>query len=303
VDDVIRKVRKGADLTSSFAEHEENFPPLFLDLLNVGEQTGSLPEVFASLATYYEARVERAREFRSTITWPVIQLFAAIVVIGLLIYLLGMLGTKNMDGTDMDILGIGLTGTRGAITWFVLCFGTIGGGWIAYKLTSRTVAGLLLLDPMLLSIPVLGKCLRSFAIARFAWCFALTQQAGMSIKPSLQSSLKATANGAFIASIPIVWNELKEGETLADSLAVSKLFPIDFIHFVDTAEQTGTVPETLDRMSHVFDEDAHRAMKTLTVIMARGIWALVALFIIFFIFRLIMVIYINPLNDALKLTM
>ena len=133
--DVIQKVKGGNDLTSSFAMHEDRFPPLFLDLLNVGEQTGSLPEVFASLADYYEARVERMREFRSAIVWPAFQMFAAIMIVGLLIYLLGMLGTKNFDGTPMDVLGLGLVGSRGAITWFVLCFGGLGGCWVGYKLT------------------------------------------------------------------------------------------------------------------------------------------------------------------------
>lgn len=292
VEEVARKVTRGNDLTSSFREHSERFPPLFLDLLNVGEQTGSLPEVFKSLADYYAARVTRAREFRSAIAWPVIQLFAAILIIGLLIFLLGLVG-------DIDVLGFGLMGAQGAAIWYSMCFGSIGGLWIAYKFLNRTMAGQMMIDPALLRIPVVGRCLRMFAMARFAWCFALTQQAGMSIKPSLESSMNATANGAFIVSTPYIWKELREGESLADSLAVAKLFPEEFIHVVDTAEQTGTVPETLHRMSEQFDEEAHRAMKTLTVFLARAVWALVAMVIIFFIFRIAM-FYVNMLNSAAR---
>ena len=152
---------------------------------------------------------------------------------------------------------------------------------------------------MLLKIPGVGGCLRSFAIARFAWCFALTQQAGMSIRPSLTSSLNATANGAFVAAEPYIWNEIHEGETLGDALRTSRLFPDEFLHFVDTAEETGTVPEALDRMSHQFDEEAHRSLQWLTVLLARGIWVLVAMIIIFFIFRLAM-FYVDMLNSAVS---
>ncbi|MEZ6062426.1 MAG: type II secretion system F family protein [Planctomycetaceae bacterium] len=294
VDRVITRVKRGDDLTSSFYEHEERFPALFLDLLNVGEQTGSMPEIFGSLGKYYEARVDRVREFRTAIAWPMIQLFAAICVIGLLIWLLGIVGTGNTD-----VLGFGLLGARGATIWFALCFGSLGGLWISYKMFSRTIVGQQVLDPLLLRIPVVGKCLRSFAIARFAWCFALTQQAGMSIKPSLESSLKATANGAFVAAIPIVWNEVHEGETLADAFAAPKLFPTEFLQFVETAEQTGTVPEALDRMSHHFDAEAHRAMILLSAFLARMVWGLVAVVIIFFIFRIAM-FYVGMINSAAR---
>ncbi|HIE99912.1 MAG TPA: hypothetical protein EYQ63_23645, partial [Fuerstia sp.] len=54
VGDVLTCVKKGDDLTTSFKQHGKRYPALFLDLLNVGEQTGSLPEVFAALADYYE---------------------------------------------------------------------------------------------------------------------------------------------------------------------------------------------------------------------------------------------------------
>ncbi len=296
VDQVITRTKAGNDLTSSFYEHEDRFPALFLDLLHVGEQTGSMPEVFAALGEYYEARVERAREFRSAIAWPATQLVAAIFVIGLLIWLLGIIASASPGG-GIDVLGFGLLGTRGAVIWFMLCFGTLAGLWISYTMFSRTIVGQQMLDPLLLRIPVLGKCLRSFAIARFAWCFALTQQAGMSIKPSLESSLKATANGAFVAAIPVVWNEVHEGETLAEAFAAPRLFPVEFLQFVETAEQTGTVPEALDRMSHHFDEEAHRAMKTMTAVMARLVWGVVALFIIFFIFRIAM-FYVGMINQA-----
>ena len=42
---VCDRVRTGNDLTTSFKEFPEHYPRLFLDLLNVGEQTGNLPEV------------------------------------------------------------------------------------------------------------------------------------------------------------------------------------------------------------------------------------------------------------------
>lgn len=301
VERIVKSIANGATLADAIGKEDPLFPPLFRDLVSVGEQTGAAPEVFAALAKYYESRVKQVQEFRSAIAWPVIQLIAAVGIVGLLIFILGLLPAMP-DGKPFDVLGLGLYGSAGAITWFI--------GWgvfaaaliVGSKLLRNNVASQQLLHPMLLNMPVIGPCMRAFAISRFSWCFALTQQAGMSIRPSLECSLKATGNGAFITANPLIWDELARGETLTEALTASKLFPVEYLHFVDTAEETGTVPEQLDRMSHLFEDEAQRSMKKLTSIFSTSVWVGVALLIIFFILRIAM-IYIGMMNDAVRQVM
>jgi len=298
IEKVIQSVAGGRTLAEAFRREGLLFPPLFLDLVHVGEQTGSVPEVFAALSKYYESRIRQVKEFRAAIAWPVIQLVAAICIIGLLVFILGMLPVGE-SGQPFDVIGLGLYGATGAITWFLFWLFMAAAGFVVWKLASNNTAWQMALHPLLLSLPVLGPCMRSFAISRFSWCFALTQQAGMSIKPSLECSLKATANGAFIVAQPLIWQELADGETFVDALTASKLFPGDYLQFVATAEETGTVPEQLDRMSHLFEEEAQRSMNRLTSIFSGAVWAGVAMIVVFFIFRIAM-IYVGMLNDAVK---
>ena len=293
---VTKEIKRGDDLTSAFSNQEGLFPPLFLDLLSVGEQTGSMPEVLNSLANYYEANVRRMQEFRNQIFWPLFQLFAAILIIGFLIFILGVIGSPTAGSEATDILGLGLVGTKGAIIWLVTCYGSCAAVFAAYVFITRSASGQQALDPFLMLIPGLGYCMKTFAIARFSWCFSLTQRAGMSIKPSIESSLKATGNGAFVSATPYVWDDLSRGETLTDALKATTLFPIEFLHIVETAEESGTVPESLERLSHRFDEDAHRAMTLMTTVIARLIWGLVACFIGFIVISFFMR-YVETLNS------
>ena len=299
VERIQKSIASGSSMADSLNEEGDLYPPLFRDLVNVGELTGTAPDVFASLAKYYEARVQQAREFRAQIAWPVIQLVAAIGIVGLLIFILGMLPPMP-SGKPFDVLGLGLYGTSGATTWFLGWLGAVAFGFFMWKFISNNAAGQMVLHPFLLRVPVVGKCMQSFAISRFSWCFALTQQAGMSIRPSLECSLKATANGAFIAAEPLIWQELKEGESLTDALTLSQLFPLEYLQVVATAEETGTVPEQLDRLSHLFDDEARRAMTRLTVFFSGAIWLSVVGLIIFFIFRIAMM-YVNTINAAVKM--
>ena len=294
-----KSIASGSSLAEAVGKEGDLYPPLFRDLVNVGELTGSAPDVFASLAKYYEARVQQVREFRSQIAWPVIQLVAAVGIVGLLIFILGLLPAQP-DGKPFDVIGLGLYGSSGATTWFLGWLAAAAGGFFAWKIIANNAAGQMALHPFLLRIPVIGKCMQSFAISRFSWCFALTQQAGMSLRPSLECSLKATANGAFISAEPLIWSELNDGESMTDALTVSQLFPTEYLQVVATAEETGTVPEQLDRLSHLFDEEARRAMQRMTAFFSGAIWLSVAILIIFFIFRIAM-FYVNMLNDAVKM--
>ena len=256
-----------------------------IDLVGVGEETGSLPEILKSLAGHFENKIRLRRSFYSAISWPAFQLVAAILVIGFLLYILGWIAEAR-GGKPIDILGLGLYGTDGAVTWFTMTFGSIAAAFVGGAILRRSLLGQRFFDPLLLRIPVLGGCLRSFAIARFSWSFALTQQAGMSIEPSLRQSFKATSNGAFISAAPETWGRVREGETLHDALAATRLFPTDYLSIVDVAETSGTVPEALDRLSPELEAQARRSLETLAAALAWLIWCLVAAFIVFLIFRI-----------------
>jgi hypothetical protein len=105
IENVVVSVASGRTLSEAFEREGELFPPLFRDLVNVGEQTGSVPEVFNALAKYYDSRIKQVKDFRAAIAWPVIQLVAAICIIGLLVFILGILPAGE-NGQPFDVLGL-----------------------------------------------------------------------------------------------------------------------------------------------------------------------------------------------------
>ncbi|MBX3442269.1 MAG: type II secretion system F family protein [Planctomyces sp.] len=294
VDGVVNDIESGATISEALDARTDLFPELLVDMVRVAEHTGMLPEVFRSLADHFENNLRLKKDFLSQISWPVIQFFAAILIVAGLILVLGVVGS----GPDqLDPLGFGLSGAGGALTWL--------GGWAMLLVSGFLVLKIVLSSPTgqrsvysaLLRLPVVGGCLESFAIARFSWAFYLTQEAGMPIQDSLRASLKATGNGAFIAAGNSIVRGVEHGETLTQALAASELFSDEFIQMVDVGETSGTVPETLHRLSPQFEEQARRSMKTLSTAAGWGIWAMVAAFIIFLIFR-IALWYANLLNSA-----
>ena len=296
---IIEDLRKGQGVALAMSEHQARFPELMIDLISVAEQTGSMPEVLAALADHYDNLLRLRRTFIGAIAWPLFQLVAAVFIVAGLILILGLLPTAN-GNKPMDVLGLGLVGTSGAVMWLFLCFGSAFGLYLVYQVLSRGLRGRAFFHSAMLRIPVLGGCLRSFAMARFSWAFALTQQAGMPISPSLDASLKATSNGSFAAAAPQVIGMVNGGEDLSTALGETGLFPREYLELVRVGEATGTVPETLERLSPQLEEQARRSLSMLTSTLAWIIWALVAVLIVFIVFRIFMIAYIGPINDMLK---
>lgn len=258
----------------------------------MAEESGSLPEVLRHLAGHYDANIRMKKELIGSLIWPVFQLVAAIFVIAILIMILGLIGGDNA----ISNIVFGLKGPGGAVIWLTGTLGTFAAMYVVWLLIQKAAQAKAVVDPLLLMVPVLGRCMRSFAISRFSWSYYLTQQTGMPVNQSLKGSLKATSNGAFIAQTPFITSAVLEGSSLTDSLAQSRLFTEEYLEMVSVAEESGTVPEALHRLSPQFEEDARRALKILTSAISVGVWLFVAGFIIFFVFKVVLT-YIGMIND------
>ena len=90
-------VGNGENLAAAMAATGDFFPPLFHEMVEVGEQTGHQGEIFAQLASHYENQVQLRRTFVASITWPMFQLCVAVAVVGFLIWIGGGSATKTAD--------------------------------------------------------------------------------------------------------------------------------------------------------------------------------------------------------------
>ncbi len=294
--EVVAQIQEGQDIAAALRSQGDFFPGLFIDMIAVAEETGAIPEVLLHLAEHYENNQRLKRETISSLTWPGIQLTLAVLVIAVLIVVLGALAESG-KGMDMTALTFGLSGPTGAIIWLSGTFGSVAALFVGYLLLQRAMAAKQIVDPILINVPVVGHCMRSFAIARFSWAYFLTQQSGMPVTRSLEASLKATSNGAFMNAIGPMCHDVRAGSSIVETFTESRLFPEDYLEMVAVAEESGTVPEALHRLSPQFEESARRSLKNLTRVLSVVVWLTLAGFVIFFVFKFIMM-YVDMLTDA-----
>jgi type IV pilus assembly protein PilC len=293
-DRIAQDLEQGDSLETALKRERSAFPPIFVSLAVVGEETGNLPEVLAELEKYFVLQQRLWRQFISQIAWPVIQLVAAIFVIAGMIFLLAILSS---NGHPFDPLGLGFTGERGALLWLVESFGTIAAVIALYMLLTRAMKQKALVDDVLLRIPVLGPTMQAIALMRFCMALRLTMETGMPIAAALRLSLRATGNAAFAAREEVVLDSVRSGEELTLALTKAGVFPEDFLNIMASAEEGGRVSEVMRHQADYYEEEARRRMTILTRAASWGIYAAVALLIIFLIFRIALT-YIGMLDPA-----
>jgi type II secretory pathway component PulF len=295
----LRKISAAIDRGDSMAEAinatGEFFPALFRELVDVGEQGGQTAEVFRQLGGHYDHLLELRRNFRSAITWPVIQFSFALTVVGLLIWVMGLLAGK--DGKPaFDMLGLGLYGTSGLIKYctFLGCIAAAAGFmWYAVR---KGVLWTRPLQSLLMRTPKLGHALETLSMSRLCWSLYVTFESGMDLRRALDLALRSTRNFQYSSQFDAIWQSIRGGNTLHEALEGTRVFPREFLDSIEVGERSGRMSQTLSLLSEQYQEEARLALKMLTQIAGFAVWVLVAILVVSLIFRIVNQ-YLNLLNS------
>jgi len=277
--DIADSLSKGDSLKESFDQHSKLFPLLMLSMIQVGEETGNLPEILDELSRHYGEQAMLQRKLKSQITMPVFQLGMAIAVIAILIFVLGFL-------TDYDPLGWGLKGASGSIFFLGIIISIITGGFLLWKIVLSNVAFKAKISETFVNLPVVGSYLKESALGKFSIGLGLTLNSTMSTKKALRLSMEITSNDAFIQACQPVLSSIKKGQPIVMALSQCSIFPEEYLAQIEVAEESGSIPETCKRLALYHSEEAGRQLSIIFYLMGGAVWLCTAGFIIFMIMKM-----------------
>jgi type II secretory pathway component PulF len=274
-------LEEGDDLQTALKEVADRFPPLYLAIGSVAEETGTLPEALRELEEFFTLQLSLWKKFIAQITWPCVQFVLATLAISGLIWILGFLGA---DKFGMNVFG--LSGASGAAIFFFTTWGIVAGFFVMIWFFRNVVGRGPAIDRFLMWLYALGPMLEAMALSRFSLSMSVTMEAGVPIPKAAKLSLESTSNYAYIDRVKPVQSMLKEGQTLTEALRAQHLFPEVFLDIVHTAEISGKEPESFYRQSKQYNEIAEMRLKILTQAAYWVVWGTVAVFIVITIFNI-----------------
>jgi type IV pilus assembly protein PilC len=287
---VAERLGEGDTLAEAMSACGGYFPMLTVDLVDVGERSGRLDVILAGLAEHYSHLLSLRRTFLVGIAWPALQLTAAIVIVGVLIWLMGVLSP--------DIAILGLRGPDGLMTYMLIIVMVAATGTILTMGVSQGRFGLAPIH-LALRIPVLGNCLKTMALARLAWSLGLALDAGVDARMAMRLALRSTQNPLFASQADAVDRQLLDGSEFNEALQQTGVFPDEFLQALATAELSGTYGESLERLADEYRQRAQAASRTLTIIASFVVWGLVAAMLLIVIFQIFTSVILQPYREAM----
>ena len=112
-------------------------------------------------------------------------------------------------------------------------------------------------------IPVLGKLLRMIDTARFCRVLSTLLEAGVDILASLDLTASTMTLVPFRRAVVAARDAVNEGSELSEALAQTRRFTPDVLAIVSSGEETGKLPETLERLGDDYEEQVEMMVKNL----------------------------------------
>ena len=263
---VVFDVESGNTVADALSKHPRAFTNLYVNMVAAGEAGGILDTILMRLATFLEKNDALVRKVKGAMIYPtVIMSVAAIAIVVLLIFVIPVF--ENMFGSVGLALPLPTRIVIGASRflkayWWLLGAVIIVGGYMLRKYYASH-SGKLVIDRLMLKMPVLGDVLRKSAVSRFTRTLGTLISSGVSILEGLEITAKTAGNRVIQDAIMDSRASIAGGDTIAQPLQKSKVFPPMVISMIAVGEQTGGLDEMLSKIADFYDEEVDAAVGNL----------------------------------------
>lgn len=264
------EVNAGNAFGSALGSHPNEFPELYIAVIASGEQTGRLGEVLERLAN----DLERAQSLKSKLLaaslYPaIVSLVALAIVIFLLSYVVPQVATVFVSSHHalplLTVVMLGISKFVQDFGWVVLVMILILLSGLDYALKNTTFKERF--DAAWLKLPLLGKLSLGYNSARFASTLALLSAAGVPILKSLETAAQTLSNASLKVHALEALVLVREGAPLASALAQNSRMPGMLSMFARLGEQTGQLPQMLEKAAHHLGSEVERRAMNLATIL------------------------------------
>ncbi len=267
--DVADSVEGGLTFSESLGGHPKSFDRLYVNMIKAGEASGAMEQVLSRLAEYMEKAQRLKAKVKSALVYPVVVLTIALLITGGLLYFI----VPKFKKMFAELLGDEplplLTRIVIAASDFIkdqFLIALLGGiaFVVAFIIFKRTKFGSYFIDLVSIKMPPFGGLVTKSAVARFCSTLGTLMQSGVSVLSALQIVRDTAGNEVVSRAVQVVHDAVKEGEGMAKPLESTRVFPVMVVSMIEVGEETGALPEMLNRVAKVYEEEVDMAVEAMT---------------------------------------
>jgi len=285
--EVVFSIRDDVSSGNHFADAIRKFPrqfdELFCNLVESGEQSGTLETMLDRLAMYKEKSEALKSKIKKAMNYPITVLVVAVIVTAILLIKVvpQFAETFSSFGAVLPIFTQYVMNMSDfMIEWWLYILVGIGiGGYIFKEAKVRSKSFQESLERLSLKLPVFGEIVEKSCLARFTRTLSTTFAAGVPLVDALTSVAGATGNIVYKTASLKIRDDVTTGLQLTQSIKSTGLFPIMVLQMVSIGEESGALDAMLDKCATFYEAEVDNAVDGLTSMMEPLIMAVLGVLV------------------------
>jgi type IV pilus assembly protein PilC len=277
--DVEEQIRGGAALSQAFAAQGGIFPRIYTASILAGERSGNLDDVLRRYVEYTKALAQLRRKIRGALTYPIILLCSAFILISILTTFVipqFSLLYDNIGGELPPITRFVVavsSGVKENIYWLLPALLIAGASIYSWR---KTENGRRSMDRWVLKIPVVGELIKQLTMAQFSRSMGTLLRGGITVVESFQIALQSISNRELLRSTEPALSKIREGKPFTESLAGAGWAPELATDMMGVGERSGSLREMLDEVAGFYDAETETKLGQLTSVIEPAILLMMA---------------------------
>lgn len=295
------RINEGMTLAKALEEHPRVFPEVYVNMVGAGEAGGELENVLIRLADMLERRVRLGNKVRAALAYPAfMSLVAAGVVIFLLAFVVPSIAKLFVEMKRTlpwpTVLLIAISNFLRDYLWIIAL--AVVGAWMAFRVWAATETGRVLHDRWILKVPLFGPLFLKMAVSRFARTLGTLLGSGVTILEALDIVKRVVGNACLAQTIDEIKQSVRHGDSIANPLRRSGIFPPIVCHLVASGERGGNVEEGLLKIADIYDNEVETSVVTLTSLLEPVLILVMGLVVGFIVLAILLPVF--EINQAIK---
>ena len=263
-------VEGGASLADAMKKHPKTFDPLFTNMIAAGEAGGILDTILKRLATYIEKAVKLKSQVQSAMIYPIAVIVIAALVVGVILWKVIPTFANLFAGLGAELplpTRIVIALSNGLVRFMPFILVGIGAFVFAFRSYYASPNGRRVIDAVVLKLPVLGSLMRKIAVSRFCRTLSTLLASGVSILEALDITARTAGNAIIEEAIQTTRKSIERGETIAQPLRETNVFPSMVVQMISVGEATGALDTMLSKIADFYEEEVDVAVAGLLTLL------------------------------------
>ena len=262
--EIAAEIREGTSFTTTLKKRKKIFPDFFINMVEVGEETGQLDLVLFKISEYFKRISEIKNKIKSASFYPIFIIFTATsITLGIIYFLVPTFAQiyKSLGGqlpaiTQM-LINISDWLQKNILYFLIGVILFIALFVVLYK---KVYTFKKAIHWLLLKIPIFGPLIVKGVLAKISRTFATLFASGVPVERALELSAKVGGNVIFEEAILKVKNDVIHGEPMWLGFQKTQRFPKIFVAMVKIGEETGQLDSMLDSLADFYEDEVKTAI-------------------------------------------